>query len=285
MNRFHNLILICCFQAVLCSIVHGQNVSVNSIIDALHDPISDYVMVVAHRGAHQDVPENTLASIERAIALGVDIVELDVRTTKDGKLILMHDRTIDRTVHGSGEVSDFTWEQLYNMTLKSKDGKAYRIPTLKDALTLSKDRILVDLDIKDASVLHLTQIVEEIGNSEQVIFFDSDTTVLDSILLLNPSYTVMPRARSFSDVVRFTDKYEPLIIHIDPSFFEKDIVQTLKARKVRIWINALGTADTIAKTGDLVSAYRSLVEKGANVIQTDLPDTLLNYLRALGKHP
>src|SRR5207244_9942203 len=61
-------------------------------------------VVVAHRGVHTSAPENSLASVREAIALGVDMVELDVRTTRDGRLVLLHDETVDRTTDGSGRV-------------------------------------------------------------------------------------------------------------------------------------------------------------------------------------
>ena len=63
------------------------------------------VLRIGHRGAAGHAPENTLASVEHAIALGVDLVELDVQRTKDGHLVIIHDKRVDRTTNGVGLVS------------------------------------------------------------------------------------------------------------------------------------------------------------------------------------
>src|SRR5258708_9235592 len=69
------------------------------------------IAVIAHRGEHLNHTENTLAAFQAAIDLGADYFELDVRTTKDGKLVLMHDGTVDRTTNGKGEVANLTIDE------------------------------------------------------------------------------------------------------------------------------------------------------------------------------
>src|SRR5690554_1673670 len=80
-----------------------------------HHP--ETVLVVAHRGAHTEVPENSLASIDKAVEAGAHIVELDVRRTQDGVFVIMHDRTLDRTTTGSGEVANHTYAELQSLRL------------------------------------------------------------------------------------------------------------------------------------------------------------------------
>jgi len=75
----------------------SKNISLDSIINLYKNPSDHYVMVIAHRADWRNFPENSLEAIRSAIKLGVDMVEIDVRKTKDGKLILMHDETVDRT--------------------------------------------------------------------------------------------------------------------------------------------------------------------------------------------
>src|SRR5271156_4618615 len=70
------------------------------------------VVVIAHRGEHRAHPENTLPAFQAAIEAGADFFELDVRTTSDGRLILMHDAKVDRTTNGSGTVREMTFEQI-----------------------------------------------------------------------------------------------------------------------------------------------------------------------------
>ena len=76
------------------------------------------ILVVAHRGAHKTVPENTLASLEKAIELGVDYVELDVRRTKDGVLVLLHDASVNRMTNGKGKIEDLTFDEIHKLNIR-----------------------------------------------------------------------------------------------------------------------------------------------------------------------
>src|SRR5580698_10070947 len=98
------------------------------------------IAVIAHRGEHLNHAENTVPAIESAIALGADYVELDVRTTKDGKLVLMHDKTVERTTLGQGNVEDMTAAQIMALPLR---GYPSRIPSLEEALDAARGRIRV----------------------------------------------------------------------------------------------------------------------------------------------
>ncbi len=91
-------------------------------------------IVIGHRGAKALAPENTLQGIRSAASCNADWVEVDVRLSKDGTLILMHDETVDRTTNGSGKVEDFSLEDLKTLTLHGE-----KIPTLRQAIRLTKE--------------------------------------------------------------------------------------------------------------------------------------------------
>lgn len=82
---------------------------VQAIIRTLKDPKSKQVLVVAHRADWRNEPENSIRGIESAIKMGVDMVEIDLKKSKDGVLILMHDNLLDRTTSGKGRPADYTW--------------------------------------------------------------------------------------------------------------------------------------------------------------------------------
>jgi len=119
-------------------------ISIDSMIANLENSNNNQVMVVAHRGDWRNAPENSLQAIENCITMGVDIVEIDVRETKDGVLVLMHDETIDRTTTGKGKVSELAWEYLQTLNLRDGIGHStpHKIPTLEEALLLTKDKNL-----------------------------------------------------------------------------------------------------------------------------------------------
>lgn len=108
--------------------------------------------IVAHRGAMSERPENTMAAFERAVELGADVIELDVRRSADGRLFLMHDATLDRTTNGSGPAAEHTFEEWGALDAGSwfdPNHAGERIPSLREALEWGKGRTVLLLDLKD----------------------------------------------------------------------------------------------------------------------------------------
>ena len=104
---------------------------------------------VGHRGAAGHVTGNTLASIAKALALGVDFVEIDVRATRDGHPVVFHDRRVDGSTDGSGAVIELTLEEMSR--LRTADGQP--IPTLDEALAAINNRVGLMLDIKSPGIV------------------------------------------------------------------------------------------------------------------------------------
>lgn len=110
----------------------------------------------AHRGDMKNFPENTIPALESAVRKGAHMIELDVALTKDGKLVLMHDDTVDRTTDGTGKVGDFTFEELRALDAGSWFGDAHagtRIPTLEEALNVIPRHILCNVHLKKGDKL------------------------------------------------------------------------------------------------------------------------------------
>ncbi len=102
------------------------------------------VLRVGHRGARGHAPENTLASIGKAIALGCDLTEVDVQRTADGSLVLLHDERVDRTTNGQGVIADMNLEEVRKLDA----GGGQNIPTLEEALTAARGRIGLIVELK-----------------------------------------------------------------------------------------------------------------------------------------
>lgn len=102
------------------------------------------VNIIGHRGAPTEAPENTLASFRRALELGVAAVELDVQLTRDGRLAVIHDETLDRTTNGRGPVADFTLAELQKLDA----GNGEPIPALEEVLELARGRAHLAVELK-----------------------------------------------------------------------------------------------------------------------------------------
>lgn len=126
-----------------------------------------YVRRIGHRGACGHAPENTLASIERAIALGCALTEVDVRRTADGALVLLHDERVDRTTNGRGLVDEITLEDIRKLDA----GGGQTLPTLEEALTAASGRIGLILELKAAGLAYdACAIVRASGFNGPVIY-------------------------------------------------------------------------------------------------------------------
>ena len=131
----------------------------------------DYVFVTMHRGDWRHAPENSVDAIKGSIAMGADIVELDVALTKDGEYVLLHDGALNRVSNGKGKSQDLTLAEIKQYRLKDDNGKVtdYEILTLKEALALTKGKILVNLDKFKRDPRGIAKYVKKLGMEKEVI--------------------------------------------------------------------------------------------------------------------
>ena len=112
---------------------------------------------IAHRGASQEAPENTLAAFRRALDAAAPAVEFDVQRTRDGRLVVIHDQTVDRTTDGRGPVSALTFEELRRLDAGRWFGPPFadeRVPSVDEVLDLVRGRAFVLLEIKNGPVFY-----------------------------------------------------------------------------------------------------------------------------------
>jgi glycerophosphoryl diester phosphodiesterase len=143
------------------------------------------LLKIGHRGARAYEPENTLRSFGRAIELGVDAVELDVRRTADGKVVVIHDDKVDRTTDGTGMVSKLTLEEIKGF--KTKEGE--KIPTLGEALDFlrGKEKVLIEL--------------KEAGLEEEVVGLIKERGMEDGVIVISFLEEALRRVRELDEVV------------------------------------------------------------------------------------
>ncbi|MDX1283763.1 MAG: hypothetical protein R3182_02060, partial [Draconibacterium sp.] len=132
---------------------------------------------------------------------------------------------------------------------------------------------------------HLKPIVEVIKKTNmvsQVFFFDNDYYALKEVLMYEPEMMLMPRAYSYQMVDSAINIFHPKVIHIDPSFYSEEVSSLIRSNNSRIWINALGEPDNLIRNGNAEEAMEKLLQFKANIIQTDEPELLIEYLDSKG---
>jgi glycerophosphoryl diester phosphodiesterase len=278
MNKKVLSLLLICFSMVMVNAQDGTK-RFNEINKEFSTPASDRVLIAAHRGAHLDAPENSLLGFQQTIDMGIDIIELDVRCTKDGQLVVIHDKTVNRTTTGKGPVDSFTLEQIRQLRLLHK-GKPTeeKIPTLKEALLLAKGKILVDLDIKSEGCIEkIMQEVKETQTQSTCFFFVGEADHVTMLKQRDASFRTLLRTHSEKEARDWLTKVKTEAVHIDLSHHTAEVVSFIKKSGARVWINALDEVDQKAAAGN-VAAFEEVLNKGANIIQTDQPALLKEYL-------
>jgi len=281
--------------------VQLERSKIPGLVQKLKDPQSKEVLVVAHRGDWRNAPENSIQAIENSIKMGVDMVEIDVRMTKDGELVLMHDETVDRTTTGKGKVTELTLAELQQLYLRNGANHPthHRIPTLEEAMLAAKGKVLINLDKcydyfdkayavleKTGTVDHvvmkgsvpLAQVQREFGAYlEKVLFMPIVNLDAPDAAQIIADYQAELKPVAFE--VIFSDESSPLL---------NDFKQ-IRQNGSRIWVNTLweslnaGYEDDRA-VEDPDAVYGWLLKKGVTMLQTDRPAFLLDYLRNQGLH-
>lgn len=270
---------------------------VEAIRERLLDPNSKQVLVVAHRGDWRNACENSIEAVENAIRMGVDIVEIDLRRTKDGELILMHDDRVDRTTTGKGYVKDLTLAEIKSLRLRNGCNikTCYKVPTLEEVLLTAKGRVMLNLDKAFDYFEQVYQLLEKTGTTDLVIM-KSDAPAeevkcnygkyLDKVIF-------MPKVNlDAGDALRRLNDYLQILAPVAVELkFAHDTnplpykVKTMLAGRAHIWYNTLwdthaGGHDDECSLRDPDKGYGFLIDKlGATILQTDRPQYLIDYLK------
>lgn len=261
------------------------------------------VLVVSHRADWRNAPENSLQAIQNCIDMGVDMVEIDLKRTKDGHLILMHDKLIDRTTTGKGKPADYTLDELRKLRLRNGAGHktAHLIPTLEEAMLLCKGQILVNIDKGYDYFKETYAILKKTGTTSQCIVKaglsyqqvkEENGEVLQEMAFM----PVVDLQKEGAEAI--IDSY---MVHLKPAayelVFERDDSETLRLiAKVRgsgakIFINSLWPElcgghddDRAVELCQPNESWGWILAQGATLIQTDRPDRLIKYLHKKGLH-
>lgn len=295
---------ICCMAS--CKEAAPQYANRAEMIAAqIHNPNSKYVVVACHRGDWRNYPENSIPAIESIIRMGADIMELDLKLTKDSVLVLSHDWTIDRCTTGKGRVSDYTLDELKQFRLRRAHGVAtdsLHICTLREALECCKDRICVNVDQGYEYYDMVLAITEELGVTDQILIKGkhSVASVAEKMAAHEHNMMYMPIIdiqkeqgqklfQEYMDTKTVPLAYEVCWKKLTPEV--SDCFKKIVESGSKLWVNTIWGSlcgylddDKALDCGDPAEVYDQVIALGASMIQTDRPEQLITYLRKKGLH-
>ena len=283
------------------AVVWGQQQKLDFILKTLYDGgKSDYVMIFAHRGDWRNAPENSLQAYQNCIDAGFDGIEVDVQLTKDSVLVMMHDRTLDRTTTGKGNVSDYTLEEIKQLYLRNPIRVVTRqkVPTFDEVLALAKGKILIQVDKWPKVADKVIETARKHGCLNQIVLRGTkDSRQLQELYgdwLSEVIYIPVLSCKGEGDDEKLNDYMNHVktpVIGI--SFNQEDApvlkrVPEIKKRGFRIWYNSLwatfnGGHDDERSVNEPEEGYGWLLEKEADIIFSDHPFLLEEYLKKKGK--
>jgi glycerophosphoryl diester phosphodiesterase len=236
------------------------------------------VVVISHRGEHLRHPENTMPAFAEAVRVRADYIEVDVRTTSDGKLVLMHDSDVGRTTNGKGEVSKMTFDEIRALDAGIKKDIAFtgaKVPTFDEVLDYARGKIGIYVDCKAISSKDLVEHIHAHGMSGQVVIYSGRMS--KEVQALDPRLKIMPEARSAELAKMLVSDLHVKVMAFDAADFKPEVIAVAKQGNAQIFVDRLGLADNPA-------AWEEAVQWGAAGIQTDHPEELVKFLREKGYH-
>lgn len=272
---------------------NSENTASKTILVALSNDISGRItlkeklnslngkiMVCAHRATEIDKPENSLVAIQNAIDNQIEMVEIDIRETKDGELVLMHDATIQRTTTGTGNVSGYTLQELKQFNLEKANGSLTneKIPTLKEVFDLTRGKIYINLDLDEkAPFTKVYDLAKQYGMLKQVQFYSKDNSLIRSMLAKNPDLVVLPYIDDEAEFNSFSTS-NLSIVHYSDTSFNTTLVQKAKDKAIVVYANSYVNTSTTPQSDNNISIDRFILLKGS-VVQTDHPEYIKTYLQ------
>ncbi len=246
------------------------------------------IWVCAHRAQTYygkrigDIPENSIEAIQRAFEAGAEMVEIDVRTTADGELVLMHDETIDRMTNGSGPVGEISLAMLKRLNLKDSDGNltSNRVPTLAEALVAGRGKVYFDLDLKDIDPAAVVKVVDSVHMLDRVAFYRGSSKALaKEVTDVNAECIVFPYVKRTAVIDYWSENARIKMVQLDYNneLTAGPIVLAAKEKGLVSFANYLNAPGEGVVNGDH-SVLERILQLQFQIIQTDYTEFVNAYL-------
>ena len=231
------------------------------------------VEISLHRGAKRYAPENTLPAFAKAVRLGADYVEFDVRTTQDGAFFLLHDSKLDRTTDGSGPIDQATADVFRKLSAGVKFGRSFadvRVPSLEEFLEAFAGKVGLYFDAKAIPPATLAEALKRHKILETTVVYQSPR-YLAELKEIDPEIRGLAPLGRPEDLDKLATGLKPYAVDADWDILSKELIARCHTAGIRVFSDALGDHERIED-------YLLAMEWGIDLIQTDHP---LRVMRAI----
>ena len=239
-------------------------------------------VVVSHRGDHTHAPENTLAAYSNAIAAGADYVEIDLRTTADSQLVIMHDASVDRMTNDTGLVKNMPWEKLHTLQVKDRAHPEWgeqEVPLFTQVLDLCRGKIYIYLDFKNADPAPAWREIVKRGMEKEVLVYINAPFQFNEWRKVAPGMPLMvslpANVRGADSITSFLEKYHPDVLDGDFDEYTTEMIKAAAALGVMV-------LPDIQRPGENAALWDAAIQKALQGLQTDHPGDLVDYLNKKG---
>ena len=228
--------------------------------------------IVCHRGAKTFAPENTLSAVDLAFDQGFNIVEIDVRQTKDGVPVVMHDSRVNRTTNGRVAIKKMSYDVVSQLDYGSWFDTFFtdeKVRPLEDVLVHAKGRGEVYIEIKEAEPKLLLELVQQFEMLEDCFFWCEDIRIMDQLRLLNKDVRLMARRYDFKTLKATIERHQPQVIGFNGlNFTEEELEQCRE----------LGILSMPFYLGSGLEKLRKLIDSGADMLNLGHPELVKKIL-------
>ena len=234
---------------------------------------ASYPQISGHRGANCIAPENTLASADSCIRLGIDVMETDVVLSRDSVFYLLHDSLLNRTTNGNGPIREWYSRDLDTLDAGSWFGpewKGQKLPRLEELLQkAAPTRLGITIDYRTGDFRKLVELIDSYGMLERTFFtFSSDEDTRTFRAMFPDIHTLQAYVRNPRDLDKVLDEVHPDIAVMWIDKITPRVVRRCHERGVKV-------LDLILGLDDKTAANRKAIRMGVDVIATDRPEKLL----------
>lgn len=263
--------------------LHVVNVQTSQELQDLLRYTKDRIpLVSAHRGGpRKGFPENCIATFENTLKHAFTMMEIDPHYTKDSAIVLMHDKTLERTSNGSGNVSDYTLAELKKLRLKDTEGNLteYHMPTLDETLEWAKGKTILVLDQKDVPIEKRVKKIEEHhaeANAMVIVYSFEDAKkcyALNKNIMMEVMLPDIEKCKEFDQTGVPWKNVIAFITHTKPN--DLKVFNYIHNKGTLIMWGSSRTIDKDFMKGEmneneLIKGYQQMISQGGDIIEADL---------------